>query len=139
MTQPQSSKTILVVDDQACIRQVLEIALRRAGFDVLVAASGLEALMVYQQHGSHISAVLLDVCMPDWDGPRTLAVLQLLNPRVCCCFMSADPHEYPEADLLQRGAVGFIRKPFRLTDITQALQEIVDRGPKERTMELQTA
>ena len=75
MTQPQSSKTILVVDDQACIRQVLEIALRRAGFDVLVAASGLEALMVYQQHGSHISAVLLDVCMPDWDGPRTLAVL----------------------------------------------------------------
>ena len=53
--------------------------------------------------------------------------------------MSADPHEYPEADLLQRGAVGFIRKPFRLTDITQMLQEIVDRGPKERTMELQTA
>ncbi len=126
MTPFPSQPTILVVDDEAIIRQILDFFLRRAGFGVQLAASGSEALALYQQHPRQIDMVLLDVCMEGLDGVETLVALQQLNPAVRCCFMSGGSPKYTPEDLLRRGALHYFPKPFQhLCDITQILSRLV--------------
>jgi CheY-like chemotaxis protein len=62
-----------VVEDEAAVLEMMEVALRHYGFDVKLAASGQEAIDLYQRHHQTIALVLLDVQMPDLDGPDTLA------------------------------------------------------------------
>jgi CheY-like chemotaxis protein len=97
------SRGILVVDDEPQVRRLLGLALRAQGSTVWSAAGGEEALAVYARRSGEIDLVLLDVRMPLLDGPRTLAVLQRLNPAVRCCFMSGATGQYTAEDLLQRG------------------------------------
>jgi CheY-like chemotaxis protein len=112
---------ILVVDDEAEVRELLAAALRQPGFMVWLAAGGDEAIELYCQHEPEISVVLLDVRMPGVDGPQTLSALQQLNAQVRCFFMSGDTGLYTEGELLKLGAVGFLRKPFRLDEILPLL------------------
>src|SRR5207302_8657366 len=85
---------ILVVEDQACLRDMLSIGLRQDGFAVWLAANGREAFDLYRCHHETIDVVLMDVHMPGLDGPQTLAVLQVLNPQIRCCFLSGDFGSY---------------------------------------------
>src|SRR5262249_48257054 len=104
--------TILVVDDDAMMRMLLEMGLRQQGFDVCVAASGDEAVALYRNGQPNIDLVLLDVRMPGLDGPQTLAVLRQQNPDVRCCFVSGDTGGYNPAELLAMGVADVIEKPF---------------------------
>lgn len=79
--------SVLVVDDEPSLLKMLDLALRQAGFSVLLAASGREAIELYRNHHRTISVVLLDVQMPMPDGVPTLAALQRINPHICCCFI----------------------------------------------------
>jgi CheY-like chemotaxis protein len=88
---------ILVVDDDATVRRVLELLLRRFGYRVLVATSGAEGLALYRARGSEIALVILDVQMPEMSGPATLAALRQINPTVRCWFMSGCPAGIREA------------------------------------------
>jgi CheY-like chemotaxis protein len=113
--------TILVVDDEPAIRRLVADILRQQGYAVLVAATGAEAVTLYQHHRGAIQTVLLDICMPGPDGPATLETLRTLDPQVCCYFLTADPGDYTEEDLLQRGARGVLRKPFRVDELVRLL------------------
>jgi two-component system cell cycle sensor histidine kinase/response regulator CckA len=116
---------ILIVDDEPAIRRLLQTALRQHGFfAVWTAADGRQAVEIYRRHRATIGIVLLDVQMPVLDGPRTLAVLQRINPRVCCCFMSGHAGAYTQADLQERGGLHVFAKPFRLTEIMTVLRKL---------------
>jgi CheY-like chemotaxis protein len=112
---------VLIVDDEGCVRSVLNLGMRQRGFAVWLASDGQEALDMYQCYRETIDVVLLDVQMPGADGPWTLAVLQELNPRVRCCFMTGNLGDYTERELLDLGAVTVIPKPFRLAEVTEIL------------------
>jgi CheY-like chemotaxis protein len=114
---------ILIADDEGCVRSMLNLGMRQRGFAVWLAADGREALDLYKRHREAIDVVLLDVQMPGADGPRTLAALQELNPRVRCCFMSVDADDFTERGLRELCAVAVITKPFRLAEVTQMLWE----------------
>ncbi len=116
---------ILVVDDDAAVRAVLQAGLRQAGFVVWLATDGHQALEVYRHHQAAIALVLLDVRMPGLDGPQTLHGLRKINPGVRCCFLSGHTGAYSEQTLLQLGAAGVFRKPFRLNELVQALRQVV--------------
>jgi CheY-like chemotaxis protein len=116
---------ILVVDDDAPVRVLLDVGLRHYGFTVWQAADGQEALHVYQQNRSAIDAVLLDVRMPRLDGPQTLAALTQLNPQIRCCFMTGQAGTYSEDQLLALGAAHVFYKPFQLAKIAQALGNLI--------------
>jgi two-component system, cell cycle sensor histidine kinase and response regulator CckA len=73
---------ILVVDDEAPIRQTTQIILETYNYQVLTANNGLEAIAVYAQHRSKIRAVLMDMMMPEMDGTTAIHGLQQLNPWV---------------------------------------------------------
>lgn len=124
--QPPRRPGVLVVDDTEAVRSMLVKGLEHYGFIVWSADSGQRACELYRDHGEQIAAVLLDVQMPHLDGPGTLFALQELNPTILCCFMSANPTPYTEDDLLQLGALTFIKKPFRLEQVAQLLQALLD-------------
>jgi DNA-binding NtrC family response regulator len=113
---------ILVVDDDSAIRSLLQAYLPRQGFTVWSADNGRAALTFCEGHRDDIDLVLLDVCMPDLDGPETLRELRRLNPDVKCCFMSGHTGLYDADTLLKMGALRFFSKPFDLDDLRHSLQ-----------------
>jgi CheY-like chemotaxis protein len=116
---------VLVVDDSDAVRSVLDTGLRASGFAVWAAAGGREGVSLYLTHRHSIDVILLDVRMPGWDGPGTLAAIRALDSAVPCCFMSGDTGIYTEEDLLALGAVTVFRKPFRLSELVEHLQKII--------------
>jgi CheY-like chemotaxis protein len=118
------TRGILVADDEWAVRAVLGVVLRGKGFALWLAADGHEALDLYRRGHEAIDVVLLDVRMPGWDGPQTLAALQEVNPQVRCCFMSGDLGRYTEQGLRDLGAAAVLQKPFRVAEIAQALWEL---------------
>jgi CheY-like chemotaxis protein len=113
---------ILLVDDDALIRRVLGEGLRAYGFTVWQAASGREALALYECHHREIALVLLDVRMPGLDGPQTLVRLRRLNPHVRCIYMTGLLGPYAPQDLLTEGAAGVLVKPLRLSRLVEELK-----------------
>jgi CheY-like chemotaxis protein len=122
-----SAPGILLADDDAAVRSLLEVALRQHGFAVWAAANGQEALELFRCHQAEISAVLLDVRMPCLDGPETLAAMQAADPTVCCCYMTGDSGGYTSEELLASGAVCVFKKPFRLGEIVSALERLAGK------------
>jgi CheY-like chemotaxis protein len=124
---------VLVVDDEPVLRTLLDAALRHFGFAVRLADGGREAVEIYRRHHATITLVLLDVRMPDLDGPGTLALLRQLNPHVRSCFMTGQAGQYTEEELLALGAARVFRKPFSgMAELTHALWNIatgLDPGP----------
>jgi CheY-like chemotaxis protein len=112
---------ILIVDDEANIRDLLNFHMRQEGFAVLLAASGQEACDLYRHHHETIDVVLMDVRMPELDGPQTLAALQDIAPQIRCCFMSGDLGSYSAEELRNRGAAAILTKPFDLPELARSL------------------
>ncbi len=119
-TTPQTG--VLVVDDDEMIRTVLGLFFRQQGIPFWLAKSGTEAAKLYHEHADRISLVLLDVRMPGWDGPLTLANLRAIDPDFACYFMSGDWAPYTEDELKAMGAEGLIVKPF----LFKVLAEVVN-------------
>jgi len=119
---PGHTRGVLVVDDDEMVRTYLGIHFREQGRQLWSASDGEEAVEIYQHHGGEIDTVLLDVRMPDMDGPHTLIQLQEINPSIACYFMSGDWYPYTEDELLEMGAVGLVTKPSN----GQMLVSVVD-------------
>ena len=133
--QPSRQHGILVVDDDAGIRELLNSWLMKQGYGVWVAATGAEAIDHYTHYRDAISVVLMDVNMPGMDGPQTLAALRELDPQVCCFFMNGRVSNHTEAALVALGVKEVVQKPFRLIDIGQRLWKLA--APIQRQTEVQ--
>lgn len=119
------SPGILVVDDEPAVAVMLDMMLQTRGWTVWRASSGEEALEIYRRVGPSIALVLMDVLMPNMDGPQTLRALRGLNPDVVCCLMSGITGGYSFDELFACGAACFLPKPFRLAELEDLLQEML--------------
>jgi DNA-binding NarL/FixJ family response regulator len=117
------------------MRVMLRRALERAGFQVVLAKSGHEAIELYRKYRSSIGVVLLDVQMAGVDGPETLAALRGMDPRVRVCFVSGDTGDYLPEDLIRRGAEAVFYKPFRLDDLADGVRRMLNGRSPIRTDE----
>lgn len=120
---------ILVVDDEDLLLSLMEVVLRRQGFNVFTASSGQDALAIYQANQQSIDMALLDVRMPGMDGPTTLQALRQINPQLRCCFMSGELGSIKIDDLLALGAERVFLKPFALTQVAAELWNLVHSTP----------
>lgn len=117
-----NQETILVVDDEAAIRDVLQVTLETYNYRVLTASDGLEAIALCQNYPDPIHLVLIDLMMPRMDGFATIAALQPIRPQCRAIGMSGVS---PPDIVHQAEAVGFQRfltKPFSAQELLQALQ-----------------
>ena len=111
--------TIMVVDDRAGIRRLLLEVLQDAGYKVLTASGGSEAVEIIKQ--TKIDLVLLDMKMSGMDGLETLTLLKRYAPHVIILVMTA----YEELEVLKearrRGAAGYISKPFDIEELKKII------------------
>lgn len=101
----------LVVADESVYR-LLEAALRPLAFAVFAARTSRQAVELYAVHHAAIAVVLLDLRLPDLDGPATLASLREVDPGVRCCFLSEDSGGAPPERLLALGDARYFPRPF---------------------------
>lgn len=133
-TEPtHGSGSILVVDDEETIRLVAKAVLERFGFDVKTAVDGKHALEIFGPQGDEFSAVLLDLTMPRLDGHETFSEMRRIRPDVKVILMSG----YNERDLAHRlpmdDLAGFLKKPFRVTDLAKKVVEVLAQSPLHPT------
>ncbi len=130
MPQPRQvehgSETVLVVDDDTDIRKVLKRALTFAGYDVLIAATGAEAIETLAQHGPRVRLLLTDVMMPGIGGRELAERVRAAHPAVRILFSSG----YAENAIAHHGVlaegVQFIAKPYTLQALTRKVREVLD-------------
>jgi PAS domain S-box-containing protein len=127
-TQPlarEGSGTVLLVDDEEILRDMVEIMLTRLGYTVLAAKDGVEAMEMFAQHQDEIRCVLSDVTMPRMDGWQTLTALRRLSPGIPAIFSSG----YDEAQVLSgdhpERPQAFLHKPYQIAELQEALMKAI--------------
>jgi len=118
-------RRILVVDDDAQVRGFVAGLLRAAGYDVVTAADGAEALTCIARQRPDV--VLLDLAMPVMDGWQVLRTLRVQRVNVPLVFMSAGHNARLEAE--RHGADGYLGKPFTRAELIAAVVRFVSAVP----------
>jgi two-component system cell cycle sensor histidine kinase/response regulator CckA len=119
------SGVILVVEDEQMVANLARDILLRFGYSVLVVNSGREAIDLYRQRTQDIAAVVLDMVMPEMDGGEVFRRLRAVNPDVKVVVSTGCERVSEVDELLQQGATGFVQKPFRITELADAVGEAV--------------
>jgi len=120
--EPMVVGTVLVVDDEAALRQAVAFILTQRGFTVLEAGDGYQAIEQMKQHGDKVAAVLLDVMMPRLDGVATMKALREMRPGVRVIATSGVNHDTRVEALRQLGVQQFLLKPYRNRELLEALR-----------------
>lgn len=116
-------ETVLLVDDEEIITDVSGRLLEELGYRVLVAHSGDEALVVYNNRCSEIDLVIVDMIMPGMSGSETFDRLKAINPDVRVILSSGYSVDGKAQAILDRGVRVFLQKPYRLDDLAQKIRE----------------
>jgi DNA-binding response OmpR family regulator len=116
---------VLVVDDEATVRQALERALRLEGFAVATAAGGREALAAVAERPPAV--MVLDVTMPDLDGVSVVKRLRADGVDVPVCILSARDEVTDRVSGLQAGADDYLVKPFAIAELSARLHALLRR------------
>jgi CheY-like chemotaxis protein len=124
--QRSGTETILIVGDEAAVRQYVRAALGQRGYTLLVAADGAEAVELARNHRGEISLLLADVVMPQLSGPDLAARLRELRPDRKVLFMSGYTELGMQSGLGPGAAI--IRKPFSPAAIAARVREILDES-----------
>ena len=121
-----TTKRILVIDDEDGIREIIQICLEAAaGWEVETAASGSEGLVMAQS--MQPDAILLDVMMPDMDGPTTFRQLQAnsATQHIPTILLTAKAKITEQQQFIDLGITGVITKPFKAQDLVNQIREIL--------------
>jgi CheY-like chemotaxis protein len=126
-------ETVLVVDDEESVLQLVQKTLEKFGYNVLTARNGEEGLATYVGNQAAIAIVLTDLMMPVMDGAATIRALKQINPQVkviAASGLGSDPNRNSVRDL---GVKHFVPKPYTAETILQKLQEALAEEPEQGT------
>ncbi len=122
------SETILVVEDESAVRNLVRAVLERKGYAVLAAEDGPAALEIVDKHSGVIHVLLTDVVMPGMNGRDLAARVRARRPTIKVVFMSGYTADVP-ADFGTEGGPVFLPKPFTEQNLTAKLREVLDTTP----------
>ena len=120
-------KKILVLEDEASIRSFIVINLQRAGYQVIEAESGEEALERLQVHPD-IRVLLLDIMLPGMDGFEVCRRVRASHPRIGIIILSARSQEMDKVTGLMTGADDYVTKPFSPAELTARVDALLRRA-----------
>ena len=118
-------KIILVVEDNHHIRKLASQILRRAGYQVIEAANGLEALEVQQQYETTIDLLITDLSMPVMNGVELAQQLQVVTPELKILYISGYTDITTVVHDLNQDEIHLLEKPFTMTSLTQTVHQIL--------------
>jgi DNA-binding NtrC family response regulator len=116
---------ILIVDDEEVLRDVLDAVLRREGFDIILAASGEEALNVLDRE--EVDLVVLDVMLPGISGIDTMRAIRISNPTLPVIIITAFSSIDGAIDAMKQGAFHYIPKPFKNEEVVLTVNKALEQ------------
>lgn len=117
---------ILLVDDEITIRDVTKTSLENNNYQVLTASDGIEAIAIYAQYKKEISAVLMDMMMPEMDGVTAIRALQRMNSQVKIIAISGLAASDKVYAAMSYGAKLFLSKPYTSEDLFKKLHQVIN-------------
>jgi len=127
---PQGAETILIAEDEPAFRDLLRDGLRARGYQVLVAANGVDALRVAEEHSGPIRILVTDVIMPQMSGPELARALRKVRSNTAVLYMSGYTDDKLD-DISSSGELTLIHKPFYIDELVRRIQEILARKNSE--------
>jgi two-component system, cell cycle sensor histidine kinase and response regulator CckA len=128
---PRGTETVLVVEDEPALTDLLSMVLRSSGYTVMTARDGAEALDYVQREDVAFDAVLLDINMPRVSGIEVLRVLRDLRPEVAVIVVSGNLNPETLAQLEELGQPDAIDKPFEVVQVLRHLRRALDERVPE--------
>jgi len=117
--------TILIVDDEPNITEILEIVLRDEGMEVLKTGSGREALAILQDQ--EVDVAISDIRMPDFSGVELLREAKQVAPDTVFIMITAFASTETAIEALQHGAYDYITKPFKMDDLRSIARRALEQ------------
>lgn len=116
---------ILIVDDEASIREITTTSLEKYNYKAITASDGIEAIALYAQHKNEIKAAIIDMMMPNMDGATTINTLKKMNPLLPIITVSGLP--ISEQVLLNKTYKhpAFLPKPYTTQELLQSLHQVL--------------
>jgi two-component system cell cycle sensor histidine kinase/response regulator CckA len=127
LSEIRGSETILVVEDEGYLREMIDETLSSFGYAVITASGAQKAISLCNKYKNKINCILTDVIMPKMDGRQFIDSIKPLYPKTKVLFMSG----YTDDEVLRHGIydmeTDFIQKPFTPVDLVRKIREILDR------------
>lgn len=124
----RGSETVLLVEDEASLRELLREALEANGYSVLEARDGAEALQIARAHAGPIQIMVTDVIMPGMTGPKIVEHVAQTRPEMKALYISG----YSDESVIRHGLIGpgraFLSKPFGPEVLLRRLRELLHAG-----------
>jgi len=119
------SESILVVDDEEILRDLMKNVLGDLGYEAMLASNGEEAVEVYREHKEEIDLVIVDMVMPKMGGKKTFEELKRIDPGVKALLASGYSKNKAVQRILDLGVKGFLHKPFSVQEISRKVREVL--------------
>jgi CheY-like chemotaxis protein len=136
---PGGDETILVVEDEEAIRELLKTFLQLAGYTVLIAVDGREAIEVYDKHWEDIDLVLADNGLPKLSGYDIFRKMKSKNSKLKFILASGSVEPERISEILRDGARDFIEKPYTVFKVLRAVRSVLDHEQTEILFPLEKA
>lgn len=121
---------ILIIDDEAGLRQTMARILLRAGFEVTTAASGKESLGIINEHTFDL--IYLDIRMPDMNGLEVLRTIHEKFPEWPVILFTAQPDVHSAVEALRRGATDYLMKPLKPEVLVERTRNVIHEQHKRK-------
>jgi CheY-like chemotaxis protein len=133
LEQPRAAKidttsatgTILVIEDEDVVIDVIGPMLERLGYRMLLAKTGREAIDIAKGYDGDVDLAILDIVLPDMGGKQVYPLIMEARPSLKVIVCSGYAVYGPAQEILDAGAEDFIQKPFSLQTLSQKLKEVL--------------
>lgn len=119
---------ILVVDDEELVRDIFRDMLEELGYSIETCTNGKEAVEFYKKNYFDIDLVIIDLMMPKMDGHDCLKALKEINPDIRVIVSSGYSTNSEISNIIDEGALGFIKKPFSAKELSTVIFDIISQG-----------
>lgn len=126
LMEQKNNGTILIVDDEEMLREILVESLRDEGYTLLAASDGIEALKLYAEHKDSVDLVITDLGMPNMGGEELFAKLQSMNSNVKVVVSSGFLDSSTRSELLRKGIKDVLTKPYKFDMIFSTVRRVIE-------------
>jgi len=120
-----NGKTILVVDDELVLRQIITEFLEGIGCNIISAADGFAGVELYRKHSATIDLVISDLGMPTMNGEEMFEELKKINPHIKVVISSGYLDRSIRSQMLTNGIAEIINKPYKFEEIGLVLERVL--------------
>lgn len=127
----RGNETILVIDDEQVIRNLLQTSLSNLGYRVLLAKGGNEGLKIYGLFKADIDLVLLDLGLPGMDGKKVFDLIRIVNPEAKVVLFTGADSKKQSRELIKDGAMAWASKPISIKMLSKTMRSVLDGKTKK--------